>query len=237
MKRQMIERICLRCKNAEMVRKDGAGKHCRTCRAAINQENRKPKDITNLRYGKITVISFSHIDSVAYWNCLCDCGNKCTLAGSRLRCGQTKSCGCLQKSRKGLSSCSTFHIWKGMLQRCYDKSVKHYARYGGKGIFVCDRWKNSFENFLKDMGERPDNLTLDRIDSSKGYSPENCRWASYKEQANNKKSGYFITAFGQTLRLTEWAKKTGIGWSTIRQRIERSKWTSENALSKKVNNG
>lgn len=232
-KRILVERICPSCSKKEKIRKDGIGVYCRPCRAKINQENRKPKDITNLKFGKISVKSLAYIKKHAFWNCICDCGNECVVDGSKLRSGSTKSCGCLQKSRKGLSTSSTFRIWKAMIQRCYDKSVIHYFRYGAKGIKVCERWKISFENFLKDMGERPLKMTLDRIDSAKGYSPENCRWATVKEQARNKKKGFFITAFGKTMRLSEWAEETGIGWSTIRQRIVRSKWTSEEAVTKK----
>lgn len=230
MKRIKIERICARCKKLEFVRKDGAGIHCRSCRAKINSENKKPKDITGIKFGKITVISFAFIKKCAYWNCLCDCGKECIVSGAKLRFGATKSCGCISKTRSGLSKSDSFRNWKAMMQRCYDKSVEHYARYGEKGIKVCERWKNSFENFLQDMGERPKGKTLDRIDSEKGYSPENCKWSTYTEQARNKKTGMFITAFGKTKRLIEWAEETGLNWSTIRKRIITLKWKPEEAL-------
>ena len=236
-KRTLIERTCPECKKTEQVRKDAVGKYCRSCRARLNHKTKKPKDIEGKKFGRILVISLSHISKHAYWNCKCDCGKECIISGFRLRNGHTKSCGCILSCRNGLSKSGSYRSWKAMIERCNNKNVPHYARYGAKGIKVCDRWYKSFENFYADMGERPEGKTLDRIDGNGNYELSNCRWITPKEQAKNKKSGCFISAFGQTLRLSEWAEKTGIGWSTIRCRIIRLNWEPEKALSKKVNKG
>ena len=160
-KRTLVERICPNCKKKEKIRKDGVGIYCRPCRARINQKLKKPKDMINKRFGKLLVLSLAYIKKHAFWNCLCDCGQECIVAGAKMRFGQTKSCGCLANSRKGKSTSPSFRSWKAMLQRCYDKSVAHYARYGAKGITVCKRWIESFEAFIEDMGERPEKLTFE----------------------------------------------------------------------------
>lgn len=235
MKRKMIERKCEDCQVVSFIRADSAGKKCSPCRARSNNRIRKPKDISNQKFGRLLALNISYIKDGAYWNCKCDCGNICIVYGARLRNGVTKSCGCIVETRKGLSTSPTYRTYQSMIQRCYDNKVPHYNRYGGKGITVCEEWRNSFEKFKEDMGERPLNKTIDRIDSSLGYFKENCRWLTPKEQAYNKKSGCFIEAFGQKLRLMEWAEKTGICWGTIRKRIFDLNWEPETALTKKVN--
>lgn len=188
MKRQMINRECLICKNVSLVRKDGAGKLCRSCRAKENIKNNKPIDITGIRYGKLICLSISHIvKKLYYWKCICDCGNESIVSGSRLRSGKTKSCGCIAASQKGLSTSPAYRSWQAMIQRCYDSKVAHYKRYGALGITVCDEWRNSFLKFLDDMGERPTGKTLDRINPYGNYELSNCRWLTPKEQAQNKK--------------------------------------------------
>lgn len=189
-KRTLVSRICPECKKEELVRKDGAGKWCRTCRAKENSKKKvgRYKDIANQRFGRLVAQSVSHqVKKTFFWNCLCDCSNKCIVSGSRLRSGQTKSCGCLTKSQKGLSATGAYRSWDAMNQRCYDKNVPHYQRYGARGITVCDRWKKSFLNFLEDMGTRPFGKTLDRIDNNGNYCKENCKWSTYSEQALNQR--------------------------------------------------
>lgn len=230
--RKTIQRKCSICNLISSVRKDGAGKNCRKCQAKLNHKLIKPKNIQGLKYGKLLVISLSHVDKQAYWKCKCDCGNECIIQGNRLRSGKTQSCGCIIKTQKGLSNSPAYRSWHGMIQRCYDTTVSHYKRYGAKGIHVCDRWKNSFHLFLLDMGERPLGKTLDRIDSNQGYFPENCRWASTKEQARNNRHN--IIAFGEEMSLIDWSIRTGINWSTIRRRIISLGWEPEVALTKPV---
>ena len=120
--------------------------------------------------------------------------------------------------------------WRDMIRRCYNKNRRDYSRYGGKGITVCERW-DSFDNFLQDMEDGfSDNLTLERIDYEKGYSPENCRWATYTEQNRNKINNRNITIDGVTKTLSEWIEKSSVKSSTVRQRFYVYGWTVEKAL-------
>lgn len=232
--RTKVLRKCPICNKTELIRKDGAGKYCRPCRAKENSKNNIGIDLVGLKFGKLLVLQHSHIDKQYYWKCICDCGNETIVAGNKLRSAHTRSCGCLQKSRHCLSKTPTFRTWKSMLQRCYDEKVAHYKRYGGKGIEVCSRWKDSFDDFLIDMGERPEGMTLDRIDSTKNYTFENCRWVTPKEQARGNR--YLIKAFDKELSLIDWQLETGIKWSTLRKRIIDLKWNPEKALTTKVKN-
>lgn len=120
-----------------------------------------------------------------------------------------------------------------MKERCNNKNNIGYELYKCRGIKVCSRWQNSFENFLKDMGERPENTSLDRIDNNEDYSPENCRWATKEQQARNKRSNRLITAFGKTQTLVEWSYETGIKADTIASRIDYYGWNIEKAISTK----
>jgi hypothetical protein len=234
MKRKMVERKCPECFEVKYVRADGVGKFCSSCRAKLNNKNRKCKEMIGFISGKLTVLSLSHLNKIYFWNCVCDCGNECCISGSRLRNKKTQSCGCIVSKQNGLSYSATYRSWKSMLQRCYDKNVSHYKRYGFKGIKVCERWKESFQNFLTDMGERPTGKTLERIDFNGNYETDNCEWKTPKEQANNKKSNFKIECFGQIKTLTQWSEEYRIPWSTLRKRIITLNWPIEKALTKKV---
>lgn len=124
----------------------------------------------------------------------------------------------------------TFKTWKHMVQRCNDTRCERYSRYGGRGIRVCDRWR-SFENFLADMGEKPEGMTLDRIDNDGHYQPGNCRWASRLKQANNKSNNRIVRALGQSMTASEWERKTGVLSTTIRARIDSSGVHADTAVS------
>lgn len=235
-KRSTISLKCPICLIERVVRKDGAGKLCRRCRSKENSKNKIGKyfDLSGLRSGRLSIISVSHkIKNHYWWLCKCDCGNEVIISGMRLKSKKTKSCGCIAKKQNGLSQSSTYRTYKAMLQRCYDSKVPHYKRYGAKGIKVCDRWLDSFFNFLQDMGSRPENCTLDRIDNKGDYNPTNCRWATLKKQANNRAGNHIISAFGQKMTLTEWAEKMKINWFTLRKRIITG-LPIEIALTKKV---
>lgn len=135
--------------------------------------------------------------------------------------------------KHGMSRTPTYISYNEMLKRCYNTSVIRYPQYGGRGITVCDRWRSSFEAFLQDMGTRPKNKTLDRIDNDLGYSPENCKWSSRKEQMSNLQKTVRVTASsGETLTLAQWVEKTGIPSTTFRRYIFSYKLTVEEAISK-----
>lgn len=169
--------------------------------------------------------------------CRCDCGNELVVRCLSLVNHNTSSCGCLHKeglsalSRKhGMSKTPTYATYLNMVNRCTDTGNKKYADYGGRGIKVCDRWIESFENFLSDMGTRPANRTLERINVEGNYELSNCRWATWKEQQNNKRSNRVIEYDGAALTLQQWAEKTGLSHSLIFYRLQRG-WDISSALT------
>lgn len=172
--------------------------------------------------------------------CRCDCGEEKTVEFSRLQ--YTKSCGCLKLGigkkntshghSAGGSTSPTYRTWVNIKGRCLYPCHKYYNHYGGRGITICDRWKDSFENFLADMGVRPEvKCTIDRIDNSKGYSPENCRWATMKEQQRNRTNNRIISAFGQDRPVCAWAEEYGISYTAILWRMKTLGWNAEKAIS------
>lgn len=133
-------------------------------------------------------------------------------------------------SRKAWKS-PTYKSWHAMMKRCHQTGATEYRLYGGRGINVCERWQD-FRNFLADMGERPTGHSLDRIDPDGHYEPGNCRWATNLEQQNNKRNNTVLTAGGRTMTIQDWHRETGIGSSTIRERLRRG-WSTEDAVSKR----
>lgn len=185
----------------------------------------KPVDYAGQRFGKLTVgkrVETANKSSGTKVECVCDCGNVTTAYISNMQRGLTKSCGCLQKEavRKartthGMKNSSEYVIWFGMKARCYNPKSTHYKDYGGRGITMCDEWKESFEAFYRDMGPRPSpEHTIDRKDGDKGYSKENCRWATRKEQANNRRNGILYEFDGERKTLAEWCDELGLCYNT-----------------------
>lgn len=200
-------------------------------------------DLTGKTFGRLTVLRQAGKDSqdIILWACLCSCGNYKIVRGQHLRNGSIQSCGCLRqessskigkKNKKhGLEGTRLYHIWCSMKGRCYRPSALEYDNYGGRDIKVCEEWQ-TFEPFMKWALSNgySDNLTIDRIKNDEGYCPENCRWIGYKEQANNRRNNRMITAFGETLTLSQWSEKMSINSSTIRGRLARG-WDAEKALT------
>ena len=143
-------------------------------------------DIAGQQFGRLRVISREGTSSSrkTLWLCECACGNTALVTSNQLRRGRTNSCGCL---RHGYTKTPTYNAWCGAKKRCCNTQDKDYKNYGGRGIRVCARWLESFENFLKDMGERPAGKSLDRIDVDGDYELSNCRWATASEQAQNRR--------------------------------------------------
>ncbi|MCK0507933.1 hypothetical protein [Aromatoleum anaerobium] len=171
-------------------------------------------DMTGKRVGRLTVLRFGGQNGGKgsyFWICRCDCGNETRVNGQKLRNGNTRSCGCFQHenavrraTRHGHSAggkvSGTYVSWTQMIQRCKTETNPQYPLYGGRGITVCESWM-SFDNFLSDMGERPERMTIDRIDTNGDYEPNNCRWATQKEQQNNRRNNRLLTAYGKTQTL------------------------------------
>ena len=167
--------------------------------------------------------------------CECDCGEQTVVLLQSLRNGDNVSCGgWCKKDRQtthGASKTRTFQTWHSMRSRCLNSRHRAYPSYGGRGITICQRWLDSFEAFREDMGEHPDNMSLDRIDNNGNYNPSNCRWASRSEQQRNTRNNHMITYNGITKCLPDWADKTGICSSTIRSRLRILGWTVADALT------
>lgn len=188
-------------------------------------------DETGKRYGRLTVIHRAKSkNGRTVWMCKCDCGGITQVAGVNLRNGHTKSCGCIQKEKASIQAternikhgmCGTrlYKIWQHMIERCTNEECQTFPSYGGRGIVVCEEWLDfiPFHKWAVSSGYN-DTLTIDRIDVNGNYCPENCRWATIKEQQNNKRNTVYIEHEGVTHTMTEWAEITGISYSTLRSR-------------------
>jgi hypothetical protein len=185
----------------------------------------RPKDLVpGLRFGRlVTFREDGRLGGSVAWICQCDCGTSHRTRGYQLTGGMIFSCGCLRRekaSTHGMSRTPEYAAWIGIRNRCYNPNIDSYPNYGGRGISVCERWINSFENFYSDMGPRPsEGHSIDRMDANGNYEPSNCRWATLTEQNRNLRRNHRITVGGVTLCVAAWAERTGISAGTIHRRM------------------
>lgn len=197
----------------------------------------KIKDISGQRFGRLRAIDIDHIVPRlgAMWRCHCDCGAQVFVLSGNLASGNSRSCGCLKldvHTKHGRSNSRLYHVWEGMIQRCTNPHFSQFADYGGRGITVCERWRD-FAAFLADMGEPEAKLSIERRDNDAGYSPDNCYWATRAQQRANqrvRKDATYIDVEGKRVRLSDMARERGIRHNTLHARIKRG-WSIERALT------
>ncbi len=194
-------------------------------------------NLTGMKYGELTAIErVASPTRRASWRFRCSCGREIVAEGYRVRRGKRVYCDKANHPRTPRASVQTpgrklaYVSWGHMIDRCYNPAHERYRHYGGRGIAVCDSWR-SFAAFLADMGERPEGLTLDRIDLDGPYSPSNCRWATDREQRRNKRSTRYVEYGGRRLPLIDLCRELGLSYSLVASRIYALGWPVERAIS------
>ncbi len=197
-------------------------------------------DLAGRVFGRLKVVSLSHkAASGPYWECICSCGQITIVQGRKLRNAHTQSCGCQRRDSSrinhtthGLSKLPEYKIWIGIIKRCENPNIEHWADYGGRGIAICHEWRNDFPAFLAYVGNRPSpKHSIDRYPNNDGnYEPGNVRWAIDVTQSRNKRSNHLLTLNGVTATLSEWSERTGINYGTLKDRIKCG-WSHERALT------
>lgn len=205
-------------------------------------------DRTGERYGSLVAIKEAPREhNKIMWECRCDCGNTIIIRSERLYSG-IKSCGCIANNGRiaidkkigtcfdttthGMSNSDEYHIWAGLMQRCYNPKRQSYRIYGGRGIYVCRRWKKDFIKFYNDIGDRPSKKhSIERIDNNGPYAPWNCKWATIDEQSNNRRSNTILYCWGMSFTMKQWAERLNINYKTLNSRINQYNWDTERALT------
>lgn len=204
-------------------------------------------DLTGQKFNRLFVLNKTDSrcsDGALIWLCVCDCGNLITVRAADLKSNHTKSCGCLRVETSstntpavthGMSDTVEYGTRTSMIQRCTNPNSQQYSNYGGRGIKVCDRWLNSFENFYADMGPRPSpEHSLDRYPNNDGnYEPGNCRWATKEEQCNNTRNNINIVYQNKQYTVAQLARESNIGRSTIVSRLNAG-WDIEDVIKKPI---
>lgn len=196
-------------------------------------------DATGMKFGRLTVIGFSHVARKrAFWICSCECGNTVVVAGSHLRSGHTRSCGCLLKearikasTKHGLCNTRLYSVWRTMFQRTTNRKHKEYKNYGARGVHVCDEWKDfsKFAEWSFNNGYE-DSLSIDRINFNGDYCPSNCRWATMKQQQRNRRNNRVIEYNGERRCLSEWAELLGFTHKELSYRLGKG-WPLDRAFT------
>lgn len=187
-----------------------------------------------MRFGRLTVLkrasdaTNTYGRPIARWAARCECGKSTIVRGIKLTGGVTQSCGCLHRERfaearrtHGLRRTREYNIWAHIKNRCLNPADARFHLWGGRGITICDEWRDNFLAFYADMGECPPGMSIDRIDNDRGYEPGNCRWATPSQQSNNLRTVRRLTHNGKTATLTEWAAKWGCSRDAIKLRLKR----------------
>ena len=185
-------------------------------------------------FGRLRVVAPTRKDDKPAWKCICSCGAEHVVKNCDLK--STKSCGCLRvelgkaRATHGMLKTPTYQAWHSMKQRCLNPNNKAWKNYGGRGITVCKRWKDSFEAFYADMGECPDGMSFDRIDNQKGYAPNNCRWTTSKAQARNRRSNANFILNKKQYSLVELSELSGLSVQVLSWRIYKMGMTVDKAV-------
>lgn len=204
---------------------------------------REPKiELTGKRVWYLTGVSsyFDNKRNKTFWNCVCDCGNMTTVDSWSWRTGHIKSCGCYNKNRLKTHGCSRINmteytIWAKIIQRCYNKNAFAYSRYGGRGIKMCKKWKESFQSFFNDMGKRPSKKhSIERVNNDGNYEPSNCVWATIKTQLRNRGDYNRILKFnGEEKCVSAWAEDFNLPITVLWNRVY-SGWSAEDILTRPI---
>ena len=200
--------------------------HTKSCGCLVSEV----KDLSGLKFGRLTVLNYDHKDASnkSYWLCECECGNECTVQGYLLTSGKTKSCGCLTRecnTTHGMCHSKIHETWTNIKQRCFNPNNKAYKNYGERGITMYTAWIDDFQAFyeyvstLEHYGE--EGYTLDRENNDGNYEPGNLRWATKKEQQRNRRSNIFVEYNGKKMTLAEASEKSKVCHETLRERLGR----------------
>lgn len=197
-------------------------------------------DHSGKKFGRLTVIGKDGKSTSGHvkWLCRCECGNEVSYRGTMLTQNVVQSCGCYRAERgaamlekHGMHGHKSYGVWARMMTRCFNENCEDFPDYGGRGITVCERWK-SVENFVADMGERPEGMSIDRINVEAGYEPGNCRWATAKTQANNRRNTIRVEYDGALWSIGEIAEATGIAYKRLHHLIQTKKLSAMDAVTR-----